>query len=145
VGDTTKKVYDIYGDANSPTNHGGLCAKGAGAYQLVNNVRRIGVPEHTAGVLNGDGKDMTGTAWKRIGNAAWTPITLDTAMGEIATGLVSIRNAHTASWPATYVAGSNAQAVQFFGCSHMNNEQNYLYRKLIADFGTSRVEHQARI
>jgi len=27
----------------------------------------------------------------------------------------------------------------------MNNEQNYLYRKMIAAFGTSRVEHQARI
>jgi anaerobic selenocysteine-containing dehydrogenase len=35
--------------------------------------------------------------------------------------------------------------VQFFGSSHINNEQNYLYRKIVADFGTSQVEHQARI
>jgi hypothetical protein len=27
----------------------------------------------------------------------------------------------------------------------MNNEQNYTYRKLIAQFGTSLTEHQARI
>ena len=146
------KVYDIWGDPNSPTNRGGLCAKGAGSFQLVTNRRRIGVPEHTAAV---DGKDMTGEAWVRTGNNPWTPIPLATAMTEIAggsavagrvhSGLVGARNAHTASWPATYTDGSNAAAVQFFGCSHMNNEQNYLYRKLVADFGTSRVEHQARI
>jgi hypothetical protein len=39
----------------------------------------------------------------------------------------------------------NSKSVQFFGCSHMNNEQNYVYRKLIANFGTTNVEHQARI
>jgi len=62
-------------------------------------------------------------------------------------GLVAIRNAgHTqagVNW--TGAPGENAASVQFFGCSHMNNEQNNLYRKLIANFGTSLVEHQARI
>jgi anaerobic selenocysteine-containing dehydrogenase len=167
VGNTTHKVYDIYGDNNSPTNRGGLCAKGAGAFQLVNNVRRLGVPEHTPSAINGDGKDMTGTAWRRRGNKAWQEIPLATAMHDIAEGatfndpdslpvthkgLVQIRNegmssndggVTNAAW--TGAPGENATAVQFFGCSHMNNEQNYLYRKLVATFGTSRVEHQARI
>jgi anaerobic selenocysteine-containing dehydrogenase len=168
VGDTTKKVYDIYGDWESPTNNGGLCAKGAASFQLVNNDRRLGVPEHIAAV---DGKDFTGEAWKRIGNNAWTPLPLKQAMYEIASGdkyaaaqtfarkdgstysvgigggdskhdgLVTIRGARTPG----YTAASNATAVQFFGSSHMNNECNYIYRKIIAAFGTSRVEHQARI
>jgi formate dehydrogenase major subunit len=153
VGNNTGDVYDIYGDVNSPINNGGLCAKGAGAYQLVNNVRRIGVPEHTTGAVNGDGKDMTGTAWVRTGNAAWTEIPLATAMTEIAgghtgdgrthSGLVGYRNANG----ETPAAGNyyNSDGVMFFGSSHMNNEQNYLYRKLVATFGTSNVEHQARI
>lgn len=143
VGVTTGKVYDIYGDMGSPTNKGGLCAKGAGAYQLVTNKRRIGVPDNTTG--------LTGTAWKRVGNAAWTEIALDTAMTEIAagdgvnhTGLVGIRNTAGAPVPGL-AANSNATPVQFFGSSHINNEPNYLYRKIVADFGTSRVEHQARI
>jgi hypothetical protein len=42
---------------------------------------------------------------------------------------------------ATY----NSKAIAFFGSSHMNNESNYIYRKLVANFGTSNVEHQARI
>jgi anaerobic selenocysteine-containing dehydrogenase len=83
VGNDTKKVYDIYGDYESPTNNGGLCAKGAGSFQLVNNNRRLGVPEHTVDV---DGKDFTGEAWKRVGDGAWSPITLATAMTEIAEG-----------------------------------------------------------
>jgi hypothetical protein len=41
--------------------------------------------------------------------------------------------------------GYNSKNVAFFGSSHMNNEQNYTYRKTIAQFGTSNVEHQARI
>lgn len=138
-------VLDIYGDANNPTSRGGLCSKGAGSYYLVTNERRIGVPEHTAAV---DGFDFTGTAWKRIGNNAWTEIDLDTAMTEIAagdgvnhTGLVGARSAVTPG--AT--AASNAKEVMFFGSSHMNNEQNILYRKIIANFGTSLTEHQARI
>jgi anaerobic selenocysteine-containing dehydrogenase len=172
VGDVTKKVYDIYGDVESPTNNGGLCAKGAGGFQLATNARRLGVPEHTVGV---DGKDMRGEAWKRIGNGSWMAMPLRQAMYEIASGdkyasaqqfaradgsvydvgigggsslhdgLVAIRNT-TAAWHDTApFLGQNATSVQFFGSSHMNNEQNYTYRKLIAAFGTSRVEHQARI
>ena len=143
--DAGGNVIDIYGDANSPSSRGGLCSKGAGSYQLVTNKRRIGVPEHTAAV---DGFDFTGQAWKRIGNEAWTPIALDTAMTEIAagdganhTGLVNIRGTVT---PGSSAA-SNSKSVMFFGSSHMNNEPNYLYRKLVAEFGTSNVEHQARI
>lgn len=150
VGEDTGTVYDIYGDKNSPTNRGGLCAKGAGGYQLVNNKRRIGVPFNNTG--------MTGTAWWRNGDGPWNEIALATAMTEIAggctvagrlhDGLVQIRN-DGAGWNTgdggTYADGDNAQAVQFFGCSHMNNEQNWSYRKLIAQFGTSRTEHQARI
>jgi len=143
--DAAGNVLDVYGDWNNPTSRGGLCAKGAGAYQLVTNTRRLGVPEHTAAV---DGFDFTGTAWKRVGNDAWSAIALDTAMDEIVngdgvnhTGLKAIRGAIT---PGT-TAASNARSVQFFGAAHNNNEANYLYRKLIANFGTSMVEHQARI
>jgi formate dehydrogenase major subunit len=138
-------VLDVYGDANSPTSRGGLCSKGAGSYQLVTNPRRLGVPEHTPGI---DGYDFTGRAWKRIGDGAWAEMSLGQAMTEIAAGdgdnhdgLVSIRGAVT---PGS-TAASNAKTVQFFGSSHLNNEANYLYRKIIANFGTSLIEHQARI
>ncbi len=136
--DAGGNVIDIYGDANNPSSRGGLCSKGAGSYQLVTNKRRLGVPEHTVGV---DGFDFTGTAWKRTGNNAWAPIALDAAMAEIAPQLTAIRGTVSPGMTGT----SNARSVMFFGSSHMNNEPNYLYRKIIANFGTSLTEHQARI
>jgi len=60
-------------------------------------------------------------------------------MAEIATTLVSARGV------VNQANGHNSKGVAFFGSSHMNNESNYMYRKIIANFGTSNTEHQARI
>jgi len=156
VGDVTHDVYDIYGDVDSPINNGGLCAKGAGAYQLVNNSRRIGAfagthPVNNTFAFKAETKDGTvdaaiddfrsGVAYKRVGNAVWTQVGLDYAFDQIAAKLATDRGSITPGLSAA----SNSRHVQFYGSSHMNNEQNYTYRKLIAQFGTSLTEHQARI
>lgn len=149
TGTNAGRVVDIYGDFQSPLNSGGLCAKGAGGLQLVNNPRRVGAWAENDPVLSASGgahpvNDVflsTGTkdvAYKRLGNNDWEQVSLDDALGDIADGLLTARGALD---PATY----NQKKVAFFGCSHMNNESNYLYRKLIANFGSSNVEHQARI
>jgi formate dehydrogenase major subunit len=146
--DADGNVLDVYGDPASPINQGGLCAKGAGSYQLATNLRRLGVPDDPTApsayrnpnpTLRYDGAYSDGIAWKRTGNGAWGKMSLDAAMGEIGPTIVSARG--------TLTSGGfyNSTGVQFFGCSHMNNEGNYLYRRLIAQFGTSQTEHQARI
>jgi formate dehydrogenase major subunit len=139
---STGKVVDIYGDFESPMNSGGLCAKGAGGHQLATNPRRIGAWAGTHPVNAVYAADTTtypdGVAYKRTGDGAWSAMTLDAAMAEIGPALVTARGALD---PATY----QSKGVAFFGCSHMNNESNYVYRKIIANFGTSNVEHQARI
>ena len=139
TGATVGQVVDIYGDFESPMNSGGLCAKGAGSLQLVNNSRRLGAwATHENPVFAKAGSDV---AYMRTGNGAWSQVPLDTAMTDIATGLVTARGA----LPTTGATAYNSKGVAFLGCSHMNNESNYMYRKLIANFGTSNVEHQARI
>lgn len=147
TGPDAGKVIDIYGDFESPMNSGGLCSKGAGSLQLVNNNRRLGAFAGTHPVANvdgtmdnifaADGAFTDGVAYRRLGNGNWEKKTLDFAMAEIASTMVAKRGAIT--------AGAASKAVAFLGSSHMNNESNYLYRKLIADFGSSNVEHQARI
>jgi formate dehydrogenase major subunit len=138
-------VVDIYGDFESPMNSGGLCAKGAGSIQLVTNPRRIGAwPAHDNPVFAANTTTYpNGVAYKRTGNGAWGAMDLQTALSDIASnatyGLVASRGA------LTDAAGYNSKGVAFLGSSHMNNEPNYLYRKLIANFGTSNTEHQARI
>jgi formate dehydrogenase major subunit len=142
TGANAGKVVDIYGDFESPMNSGGLCAKGAGSIQLVNNSRRIGAWPGTHPVNNTFAYDSgfsDGVAYRRQGaDPTWTKVALDDAMTEIAGSLKTARGAVTAP-------NYNSKGVAFLGSSHMNNESNYLYRKLIANFGTSNVEHQARI
>ncbi len=141
-GHTLGEVLDLYGDADSPLNNGGLCAKGSGAYQLVTNPRRVGAFTGTHPVNSVFAADTTtypdGVAYMRTGNGAWSAVALDTALSDIATRLTTARGPLSAT-------NYNTKNVAFLGCSHMNNEQNYLYRKLIANFGSSNTEHQARI
>lgn len=121
--DAAGNVLDIYGDPMSPTSRGGLCAKGAGAYQLVTNPRRIGVPEHTVAV---DGYNFTGaeyaeTAWYRDGNGAWTATPLATAMTDIAARLVSARGpVNVAAGTSTLLAApATIATVDYLGFSSL--------------------------
>jgi len=143
TGASAGKVVDIYGDFESPMNSGGLCAKGAGSIQLVNNPRRIGAWTGSHPVNAVFAADTTtypnGVAYKRTGNDPWTAMDLQSALDEIAPALVTARG------PLSDATGYNSKGVAFLGSSHMDNEPNYLYRKLIANFGTSNTEHQARI
>jgi len=141
--DASGNVLDVYGDHMSPFNDGGLCAKGAGTYQLVTNPRRIGAFAGTHPVNSVFEADTTtypdGVAYKRTGNGAWASMSLDAALAEIAPALVTARGT------VNDANGYNSKGVAFFGSSHLNNEQNVAYRRLIAQFGTSNIEHQARI
>ena len=141
TGPDTGKVVDIYGDFESPMNSGGLCAKGAGSLQLVNNPRRLGAwagAHSEDAAFAYDSSFTDGIAYTRTGNGAWSKVSLNAALADIAEKLVGARGALST---ATY----NQKNVAFFGSSHMNNESNYIYRKIIANFGSSNVEHQARI
>jgi formate dehydrogenase major subunit len=140
----TGNVIDIYGDMLSPWNRGGLCSKGAGSHQLAVNKRRIGAwADAVDPAFAYDPTKTHGVAYKRTGNGAWSKVTLENALTNatdgIAKTLVSARGSVEAK------NGFNSRNIAFFGSSHMNNEPNYLYRKLIAQFGTTNTEHQARI
>ncbi len=124
-------------------NSGGLCAKGAGSIQLVNNSRRIGA--WTTATSREPGLHWPTGTYQRCGLQAdrqrpverrwpWRPRwpTSQPAWSPLAARV-------------TDANGYNSKGVAFLGSSHMNNEPNYVYRKLIANFGTSNTEHQARI
>ncbi len=147
--DADENILDVFGDHEAPWNSGGLCSKGAGSFQLVTNPRRLGYGSShgVAGTFAEDSESVfnyddayEGVAYKRTGNGAWTKMDLQDAMDEAAVAMVAARG-DLGDAPTE----NNSKAVAFFGSSHMNNEQNNLYRKVIANFGTSNIEHQARI
>ncbi len=135
--DAGGNVVDIIGDPDCPINKGALCSKGAAAIQLVNNERRVGVANsiHTASRTYGP--------MKRTGNGAWTAVTWDAALTDIAGRMTSARSTVPVDGAGKVI--DQAQGVAFLGCSHATNEENWLYRKMIANFGTNNTEHQARI
>lgn len=116
------KVVDIYGDTDHVVSNGALCSKGAAAIQFAKNSSRVLTPKY------------------RKGNGVWINATWQQAMNGIADEVSGIPDL-MANTKTTH----GADAVTFLGCSHTTNEANYIYRKLIAQFGTNNTEHQARI
>lgn len=121
--DGNGNIIDITGDSIHPYNEGAQCSKGAANWNLMNSPARV----------------TTGPK-KRVGNGTWQDISWEDAITEIAQELKAIKDT---SPGITGYAG--ADQVAFLGSSHLTNEECYLYRKIIALFGTNNIEHQARI
>lgn len=121
--DANGNIIDITGDPVHPYNEGAQCSKGAANWSLMNSPARV----------------TTGPK-KRVGNGAWQDITWQQALTEIAQELKNIKDTNPG------ISGfAGADQVAFLGSSHLTNEECYLYRKIIALFGTNNIEHQARI
>ncbi len=134
--DASDNIVDIYGDPNHVTNRGALCPKGGAGIQMVNGDRRLGTSTNVHGITGPRYRDGDGDWYAYSGgiDAQW-----EAAITEAAAALVTARG--------TVDAGNfyNSTSVAFLGCSHATNEENYIYRKLIANIGSNNTEHQARI
>jgi formate dehydrogenase major subunit len=130
------EVIDVYGDPNHVTNRGALCPKGGATVQWVNGDRRLGTSTNIHGITGPRYRDADGD-WTAYAGATvedqW-----NAAITDAASRLVSARGAVSAP-------GYNSTSVAFLGCSHATNEENWVYRKLIANIGSLNTEHQARI
>ncbi|MFN3528148.1 MAG: molybdopterin-dependent oxidoreductase, partial [Candidatus Altarchaeaceae archaeon] len=108
------KVIHIEGDEENPINRGSLCSKGNAAIQQIYNDFRVKYP------------------LKRIGNGKFERISWNDALDEISEKLKEIKDKY------------GANAIGFYGCSHVTNEEDYLIQKIARLLGTNNIEHQAR-
>jgi formate dehydrogenase major subunit len=122
------KILDIEGDPASPISNGCLCPKGAATFQLVTGAHR----EHH--VLY---RRPYGTAWERI--------PLEQAMDMVAERVKTTRERH---WQETTDDGlkvHRTMAIAHLGGATLDNEENYLIKKLFNSLGIVQIENQARI
>jgi len=122
------KIVDIEGDPRSPISEGCLCPKGAATFQLVTGSHR----EHH--VLH---RRPHGTEWERI--------PLEQAMDIVAERVKKTRDSH---WEAATEDGEELRrtmAIAHLGGATLDNEENYLIKKLFTSLGIVQVENQARI
>lgn len=122
-----------------PINHSAACPKGQAAVQMVNSPYRLG-----ANITGNPGSaPYTGPAIKY--NGTWYSVTWDDIMRStsITVGAGSVPG--IAKLLSDVSVANRPTQVGFMGCSHMNNEEAYLYRKMIALYGTPNIDHQAQI
>ncbi len=122
------RVIQIEGDPDSPISRGRLCPKGAATRSLVTSPRRL-----------------DRCLYRRPYGTEWETIPLDTAMDMIADRVIQTRRA---TWQDRDERGNRLNrttGIGHLGGATLDNEENYLIKKLYVGLGIVQVENQARI
>ena len=122
------RVVQIEGDPDSPVSRGRLCPKGSASEQLVNSPGRATTMLYRA---------PRSSAWQRIGVDEATDMIVD-RMIESRTKRWQDHDEH--SRPLRRTMGLAA-----LGGATLDNEENYLIKKLFTALGAIQIENQARI
>ena len=122
------QITQIEGDPDSPISRGRLCPKGAASKNLVTSPLR-----------------QTKVRYRRPFGTGWEELDLDTAMEMIADRVLAARRD---GWEDADVDGrplNRTTGIASLGGATLDNEENYLIKKLFTALGAIQVENQARI
>jgi formate dehydrogenase major subunit len=122
------RVTQIEGDPDSPVSRGRLCPKGAASKDLVTSALR-----------------QKKVRYRRPYGTEWEDLDLDTAMDMIADRVIEARRA---GWQDTDGRGNvvrRTTGIASLGGATLDNEENYLIKKLFTALGAIQIENQARI
>jgi len=123
-----EKIIDIEGDPASPVSNGCLCPKGAATFQLVTGAHRVHHVLH-----------------RRPYATEWETIPLERAMDMIAERVKKTRDE---TWEDVDQDGDplrRTMAIAHLGGATLDNEENYVIKKLFTALGIVQIENQARI
>jgi formate dehydrogenase major subunit len=123
-----EQVVQIEGDPDSPVSRGRLCPKGSASKNLVTSPLR-----------------QTTVRYRRPYGTEWEDLDLDTAMEMIADRVVKARND---SWQELDEKDRRVRrtlGIASLGGATLDNEENYLIKKLFTALGAIQIENQARI
>jgi formate dehydrogenase major subunit len=125
---TDGEVTHIEGDPASPISRGRLCPKGQASKSFAHSPLR----EYKV-------------KYRRPYGTQWEELSLDDAMDMIAERIVKTR-ADTWEWKTEDGNPANrTMAIGNLGGATLDNEENYLIKKLMTALGIVQVENQARI
>ena len=122
------ELVDIEGNPRSPINQGTLCPKGSASRQLIQQPGRL-----------------TKVKYRRPGGTEWEELELDQAMDMIAERVIAAREN---GWQECDEQGWRVDRTLGFahlGGATLDNEENYLIKKLFTAMGAVQIENQARI
>ncbi len=126
-GEVGRKVVQIEGDPDSPISRGRLCPKGSASLQLTTgSARRYEV------------------LYRRPHGTDWEVLPLDTAMDMIADRVIATRREGW-QWEVDDKRVRRTLGFASLGGATLDNEENYLIKKLFTALGAVQIENQARI
>jgi formate dehydrogenase major subunit len=123
-----EKIVQIEGDPDSPVSRGRLCPKGSASMSLVTSDRR-----------------QRTMLYRRPYATEWEELDLETAMDMITDRVLAARDA---TWEDTDPDGrplNRTLGISSLGGATLDNEENYLIKKLFTAIGAIQIENQARI
>jgi formate dehydrogenase major subunit len=121
------RVTQIEGDPDSPISRGRLCPKGSASLQLT----------------TGSGRRYD-VLYRRPYGTEWEPLGLDEAMDMIADRVVRTRREGW-QWEQDGTRVRRTMGFASLGGATLDNEENYLIKKLFTALGAIQIENQARI
>lgn len=123
-----EKVVQIEGDSDSPISRGRLCPKGSASEQLVNSPGR-----------------QTKVLYRAPHSGQWRHLDLDTAIDMVADRFIEARRN---AWQDIDPNGKllrRTMGIAALGGATLDNEENYVIKKLFTAAGAVQIENQARI
>ena len=125
------RITQIEGDPDSPISRGRLCPKGAASRNYIQSpIREYKVK------------------YRRPYSKEWEELSLEEAMDMIADRLIKTRNETWEDRMETQEGEAllnRTQGIAHLGGATLDNEENYLMKKLYTALGIIQVENQARI
>ncbi len=125
---TNGEVVQIEGDPDSPISRGRLCPKGSASKQLVTGPQR-----------------ETTVRYRAPYATEWTELDLDTAMNMVAERVLAARRKGWQDFDADRNTLRRTMGIASLGGATLDNEENYLIKKLFTALGALQIENQARI
>ena len=122
------EISQIEGDPASPISRGRLCPKGSASKQLV----------------QGDTREYK-VKYRRPFGTEWEELSLEQAMDMIADRFIATRAATWEHCTEDGVLLNRTTGIANLGGATLDNEENYLIKKLMTGLGVIQVENQARI
>jgi formate dehydrogenase major subunit len=121
-------VVQIEGDPDSPVNRGRLCPKGSASKNLVTSELR-----------------QTTVKYRRPYGTEWEELDLHTAMDMVADRVVKARRDSWQDFDEHDRKVRRTMGIASLGGATLDNEENYLIKKLFTAMGAIQIENQARI
>lgn len=122
------KVTQIEGNPDSPISRGRLCPKGSASKQLVTGPQRL-----------------TKIRYRPPYATEWQDLDLDTAMDMVADRVLDARARGWEDFDSDRHTLRRTLGLASLGGATLDNEENYLIKKLFTAMGALQIENQARI